>query len=116
MRACMSGEGTRPPLQAVVPKGMRAWGVLMTSALLRIRLPSTGSASVRRWRADGLQRSKGEWQARQHRLRLQQFQHGFAPGSEAAAGRHPAPIPTAGRAGGTARQERQRAGVGLVVI
>ena len=62
------------------------------------------------------QSPEGERQARQHRLRLQQFQHGFAPGIEKrqrAGIPHQLPQPVE-PVRGIARQERQRAGVGLV--
>ena len=61
-------------------------------------------------------RPEGEGQARQHRLRLQQFQHAVAPGIEKrqrAGIPHQLPQPVE-PVRGIARQERQRAGVGLV--
>ncbi len=62
------------------------------------------------------QRPEGERQARQHRLRLQQFQYAVAPGIEKrqrARVPHQRPQPVE-PVRGIARQERQCAGVGLV--
>lgn len=63
-----------------------------------------------------LQRTEGERQAAQHVPGLQQFQHGLAPVVEQGqrAGvphQHPQPVEPVS---GIARQERQRAGIGLV--
>ena len=116
MRACMSDAKTSPPLRAVVPRGC-GWRACPRRAR---RCGSGRPAPGQRRHVDGepmtFKRPEGEGQARQHRLRLQQFQHAVAPGIEKrqrAGILHQLPQPVE-PVRGIARQERQRAGVGLV--
>jgi hypothetical protein len=116
MRACMSVRNLKPPLRAV-RRGDAAGGRGRDE---RAAADQAAQHLGQRRHVDGepmaFQRPEGERQARQHRLRLQQFQHGFAPGIEKrqrAGVPHQRPQPVE-PVRGIARQERQRAGVGLV--